>query len=57
MERAKREHRMLLDLCHARNVEAAVELVKRHIMFAGESLRDFVVEHRQQQAKAGNNRG
>lgn len=57
VERAKQEHRMLLDLCRQRNVEAAVELVKRHIIFAGESLRDFVVEHRQQQAKAGNRRG
>jgi DNA-binding GntR family transcriptional regulator len=52
VERAKQEHRMLLDLCRARNVDGAVELVKRHILFAGESLRDFVVQHRQQQAQA-----
>ena len=51
VERAKQEHRMLLDLCRARNVDGAVELVKRHILFAGESLRDFVVQHRQQQAQ------
>lgn len=49
MERAKHEHRMLLNLCRERNVEAAVDLVKRHIIFAGESLRDFVVQHRQEQ--------
>ena len=52
VERAKQEHRMLLDLCRARNVDAAVDLVKRHILFAGESLRDFVLQHRQQQAQA-----
>lgn len=49
VERAKQEHRKLLDLCRARNVDAAVDLLKRHINFAGESLRDFVVQHRQQQ--------
>ncbi len=57
MERAKHEHRMLLELCRARNVEAAVDLIKRHIMFAGESLQKFVVEHRQLQAKTGKARG
>ena len=57
MERAKKEHRMLLDLARQRNVEAAVDLLKRHIQFAGESLRQFVVEHRQQQALADKERG
>jgi DNA-binding GntR family transcriptional regulator len=57
MERAKKEHRMLLDLARQRDVEAAVDLLKRHIQFAGESLRQFVVEHRQQQALADKERG
>lgn len=57
VERAKQEHRMLLDLCRAQNVEGAVDLLKRHINFAGESLRGFVVEHRQQQQQqAGKDR-
>ncbi len=57
MDRAKQEHRMLLNLCCERNVEAAVDLTKRHIKFAGESLHDFVQQRRQQQERAANNRG
>lgn len=52
MDRARREHRMLLDFCRARNVEAAVELLGRHIRFAGQSLHDFVQERRRQQQLA-----
>lgn len=54
MDRAKREHRTLLDLCRAGNVEAAVNLLCRHIRFAGQSLHDFVLERRHQQLAAGN---
>ena len=57
MERAKQEHRMLLDLCRARNVAGAVELLHRHIRFAGKSLRDFVEQHRHEQAQAAERRG
>lgn len=55
MERAKREHRELLDLCKARNVERAVELLGKHIRFAGQSLHDFVQERRRQQQLAATN--
>ncbi len=50
MDRAKQEHRMLLNLCRERNIDGAVELLGRHIRFAGQSLHDFVQERRRQEA-------
>ena len=55
MDRAKREHRMLLDLCKARDVSGAVDLLLKHIRFAGQSLHDFVQERRRQQQLAAAN--
>ncbi len=52
MERAKEEHRTLLKLSRERKVEDAVNLLRRHIQYAGESLHDFVIEHRRQQELA-----
>ena len=52
MERAREEHRMLLNLCRERKVEEAVNLLRRHIRYAGESLHDFVIEHRRKQELA-----
>jgi DNA-binding GntR family transcriptional regulator len=49
MERAREEHRMLLELCRKREVERACELLARHIRTAGKSLSVFVAEHRQKQ--------
>lgn len=46
-ERAKREHRELLDFCRKRNVAAAVELLERHILNAGQMLKEFVKQHRE----------
>ncbi len=37
-EAAQKEHRALLEYCRARNVEAAVALLKQHIRDAGDSL-------------------
>lgn len=52
-ERAKKEHRELLDLCRKRDVAAAVELLERHILNAGKMLKEFVKQHREKpQAEA-----
>lgn len=45
-ERAKREHRQLLDLCQKRDIPAATELLEKHIHNAGRMLKEFVKEHR-----------
>ena len=52
-ERAKKEHRELLDLCRERDVASAVELLERHILNAGKMLKEFVKQHREKpQAEA-----
>lgn len=56
MERANQEHRKLLDLCRERKVDEAVALLGQHIRFAGQSLHDFVQEHRRKQELAANQR-
>jgi DNA-binding GntR family transcriptional regulator len=45
-ERAKEEHRQLLELCRARDVAAACELLELHIRHAGESLKQGLLEGR-----------
>jgi len=45
-ERAKQEHRMLLELCRERNTAAACELLERHIHNAGRMLKEFVKQRR-----------
>ena len=49
LKRARGEHMMLLKLCRRRDVEAACDLLARHIRKAGKSLSQVVTEHRQQQ--------
>jgi DNA-binding GntR family transcriptional regulator len=53
LERARKEHHMLLALCRKRNVERACELLSAHIRTAGKSLSQFVTEHRQQKEQQG----
>jgi len=48
LERARKEHHMLLGLSRKRNIQDACELLARHIRTAGKSLSQFVTEHRQQ---------
>lgn len=45
-ERAKQEHRQLLELCRKRDAEAASDLLERHIHNAGRMLKEFVKTHR-----------
>ncbi|HKN36282.1 MAG TPA: GntR family transcriptional regulator [Terriglobales bacterium] len=57
LERAREEHRTLLELCRKRDVEAACELLARHIRSAGKSLSRFVAEHRRKQEETSNSKG
>jgi DNA-binding GntR family transcriptional regulator len=45
-ERAREEHRMLLDLCRKRDVDAACTLLDAHIRHAGLSLKDYLGSQR-----------
>jgi DNA-binding GntR family transcriptional regulator len=45
-ERAKQEHRQLLELCRKRDIEEASNLLERHIHNAGRMLKEFVKTHR-----------
>lgn len=45
-ERAKNEHRMLLDYCRKRDVNAAVELLRQHIRTAGRTLKESLEQRR-----------
>lgn len=51
-ERAKKEHRMLLDLCRKRDVNSAVELLQQHIRTAGRTLKESL-EQRREESQAG----
>jgi DNA-binding GntR family transcriptional regulator len=48
MERAKREHGAILNACVQRDRDKAVELTRRHIIDAGESLIRFLEHERKQ---------
>ena len=52
LERARKEHHMLLGLSRKRNIQDACELLARHIRTAGKSLSQFVTEHRQQREQS-----
>src|SRR5581483_6116483 len=53
LERARKEHHMLLSLCRKRQIDRACELLASHIRTAGKSLSQFVTEHRQQKEQGG----
>ena len=46
-ERAKKEHRQLLQLCRKRDVEAACALLKQHIQTAGRTLKETLQQRRE----------
>ena len=52
LERARKEHHMLLGFSKKRNIQDACELLARHIRTAGKSLSQFVTEHRQQREQS-----
>ena len=45
-ERAKKEHRQILELCRKRDVEAACALLKQHIQTAGRTLKETLEQRR-----------
>ncbi|MGB7669098.1 MAG: FCD domain-containing protein, partial [Candidatus Acidiferrales bacterium] len=45
-ERAKQEHRALLELCRKREAAGASDLLEKHIHNAGSMLKEFVKTHR-----------
>ncbi len=45
-ERAKQEHRALLELCRKRDATSASDLLEKHIHNAGSMLKEFVKTHR-----------
>lgn len=47
-ERAKKEHRMLLDFCRKRDVDAAVDLLQQHIRTAGRTLKESLEQRREE---------
>jgi DNA-binding GntR family transcriptional regulator len=46
MKRANDEHHRILDLCRKREVDAACDLLREHILYAGKSLKQVVQESR-----------
>jgi DNA-binding GntR family transcriptional regulator len=47
-ERAKKEHRMLLELCRKRDIQAACELLQQHIRTAGRTLKESLEQRREE---------
>jgi DNA-binding GntR family transcriptional regulator len=47
-ERAKKEHRQLLQLCRKRDVEGACALLKQHIQTAGRTLKETLQQRREE---------
>jgi DNA-binding GntR family transcriptional regulator len=56
-ERAKVEHRQLLDLCKKRDTTAACALLEAHILHAGSSLKEFLAAERQRGQEKTSPRG
>jgi DNA-binding GntR family transcriptional regulator len=46
MKRANEEHHRILDLCRARDVSAACKLLRQHIQYAGQSLKEALQDRR-----------
>ena len=46
MKRANEEHHRILELCRARDVSAACKLLRQHIQYAGQSLKQALQERR-----------
>jgi DNA-binding GntR family transcriptional regulator len=46
IERANEEHHRILELCRERNVAAACDLLRQHIQYAGQSLKQVIQQSR-----------
>jgi DNA-binding GntR family transcriptional regulator len=47
-ERAKEEHRMILELCRKRDIKAACDLMRHHIRTAGRTLKESLEQRREE---------
>ncbi|HSB75175.1 MAG TPA: GntR family transcriptional regulator [Terriglobales bacterium] len=56
MKRANREHHDILELCRKRNVSEACDLLREHILYAGQSLKQVLQERRATVAPSSRNR-
>ena len=56
MKRANREHHDILELCRKRNVSGACDLLREHILYAGQSLKQVLQERRATVAPSSRNR-
>ena len=56
VKRANEEHHQILDLCRQRKVAAACSLLRQHIQYAGESLRQ-ALEKKRMAAQTDSNNG
>jgi DNA-binding GntR family transcriptional regulator len=48
MKRANEEHHQILEFCRQRNVTAACELLRVHILHAGDSLKEVLEQKRKE---------
>ena len=55
-ERAKNEHRMLLELCRKRDIDAAVLLLQQHIQTAGRTLKESLEQRREESQQSSAHR-
>jgi DNA-binding GntR family transcriptional regulator len=53
MKRANEEHHQILELCRQRAVGQACQVLREHIRYAGESLKQ-ALEQKRKEAKSGN---
>src|SRR5579872_4862515 len=56
MKRANREHHELLELCRKRDVNGACKLLREHILYAGQSLKQALQERRSNTSHASGSR-
>lgn len=57
IKRANEEHHRLLELCRERDVAAACKLLREHIEYAGQSLKQVLLERRESAEQAEENSG
>lgn len=57
VQRANEEHHQMLELCRQRNVKAACELLRVHILHAGDSLKEVLEQRRKESQTESENAG
>jgi DNA-binding GntR family transcriptional regulator len=57
VKRANEEHHQMLEFCRQRNVTAACELLRVHILHAGDSLKEVLEQRRKESQIESENAG